>query len=44
MNQYHPNKEEENHFVPVPNEELRGSMNNEKTPEFDVIGTALNEI
>lgn len=38
-------KEDENGFVaPSEQEQLNQSVLNEKLPEFDVIGTALNDV
>jgi len=43
---FHPQKKEENNrlITPVDQELLENANQNEKLPEFDEIGTALNDI
>ncbi|CAH2714189.1 hypothetical protein BACCIP111895_01350 [Neobacillus rhizosphaerae] len=45
MNFYQPKKEDDQGFVyPIEHDPLENSGQNEKIPEFDEIGTALNDI
>ncbi|WP_310368138.1 hypothetical protein [Neobacillus drentensis] len=45
MNMYFQKKEDESSLVtPVEQEQLNPSVFEERSPEFDVIGTALNDV
>ena len=45
MSMYFQKKEDESSLVtPVEQEQLNQSVFEEKSPEFDVIGTALNDV
>ncbi|WP_256358304.1 hypothetical protein [Bacillus sp. sid0103] len=44
MSMDYKKREDENIITPVDHEQLNQSVLDEKLPEFDVIGTALNDV